>query len=649
MNKASESCSVTFEPFGVRVEVPCGVTIQEAANEAGIYISSICGGDGVCGKCRVIIEEGEVESEPTDLLTRNEIKAGYVLACLTKVRSPVVVRVPEESRLDTQRILVDREAHRFSAIESRALASTRFAYGPLVHKVFLELSPPTVDNNLPDHERVYQALRRRGDFKELQTGYQILRQLPVLLRQANWRITATLARRGAVTEVVQYEAGDRSARNFGLAVDVGTTTVVAHLVNLSSGETVATEATYNSQMKFGEDYIRRIDYAIQNNALDTLQKCVVEDVNGLITELVKQSGGALADISCIMASGNTAMIHFLWGLDPHNIKRSPYIPTANHLPAIRAAQVGIHINGRGLLYCLPSVSAYVGSDVTAGVVATGIDALRENTLFVDIGTNGEIVIANDQWLVCASASAGPAFEGSGVKCGMRAVSGAIERVSFDGDGRVRVRTVGNMPPLGICGSGLLDALAELFCAGVITRSGRFDGSMYPERMTYDDDYGEAFVLAGAEESAHDAPIVLTQTDVLTLVRSKAGVYAAISTLMDAMHIRKEEISQVFLAGGFGNYLDARKAVMIGMLPDIPIPRIHYMGNTSVSGAKLCLMSEEAFRHCQEVAKGMTTFDLMTNADYMDEFIRANFLPHTDVELFPTVVAAGCGRHKERRQ
>ena len=624
---------VRFLPDEIVVSVPQGETVLDAARRVNLYLNSVCGGDGICGKCKVILKSGKVASAPTTLLTRDEVIQQHILACTARVMGDIEVEVPEETRLEAGRILVDEDAERFGAITS-AWAPVEFPCGPLVRKVFLELSAPTMDDPLPDHERVYGAIRRETDVGELQTGFSVLQGLPGVLAQGDYKVTVTLGRRGAVTELVQVEAGNTCAGCYGLAIDVGTTTIVVQLVDLNACRTVDAEARYNTQMQYGEDYIARIMYARENNAFELMQKTVVADINKLINVLVRRNSVELHNVVAAMCSGNTAMIHFLLGLDATRIQRTPYVPSANHVPPIRAAQVGIRINGRGLLYTLPGVGAYVGSDITAGVAAVRYDQIDPVSLYIDIGTNGEVVLGNKEWLVCCSASAGPAFEGSGVRHGMRASRGAIEKLKIRPDGTTEFTTIGDRPARGICGSGLLDALAELLRRGILNRQGTLEPDMPNVSEGRD---GLEFLIAERARTALDSNIVITQADIRNLIRSKAAIYAAVQMLVESVGLSPEAIEQVFLAGGFGNYLDVRNAITIGMLPDLPVEKIHFVGNGSLTGAKMALVSEEANQVAGRLASQMTYFDLMQNSSFMDAFVAANFLPHTHVEKFPSVL------------
>ena len=640
-DRKHETCRVRFEPAGLKTEVPRGATLLEAARLAGVYLTSICGGDGYCGKCKVVVNEGDVDAPSTTLLSPQEVRDHIVLACQTRVLTDLSVTVPKTHLLDTGRILIDSDAHRFSDLRGEDVGHEAFPYEPLVQKLYLEMSPPTERDQTADHERLYMAIRRAIDAPIMQTGYRILQQLPAILQEAGYKATVVLAHRAGVIEVVDVEPGDTSRCNFAVAVDVGTTTVVAHLLDMASGATVDAEATYNSQMHFGDDYIRRIIYAEQHNAFDEMQSRIVHDINDLIQTLALRKGIELGSISAVVCSGNTAMIHFLLNLDPRRIRRAPYIPTAAWVPPIRAAEAGLRINKRGLLYVLPAIGAYVGSDIVAGVLATRLYEAPGLRLLIDIGTNGEVVLGSREWMVCASSSAGPAFEGSGVKHGMRAAPGAIERMALAPDGQFRYQTISGEAPRGLCGTGLLDTLAVLLEAGLIDRGGRFMIADDPRLAEGPD--GPELTLVPARDG--HGSIVITQADIANLIRSKAGVYAAIQILMESTGTAVDQLEAIYVAGGFGNYLDVRKAIDIGLLPDVPVERIHFVGNTSIAGAKMAAMSRHALAKAEDIAGRMTYFDLMNHPHYMDAFIQANFLPHTDLARFPSA-AHRPGRSKE---
>ncbi|MDR4498687.1 MAG: ASKHA domain-containing protein [Candidatus Scalindua sp.] len=628
---------IHFLPHDIYVDIEEGNTVLDAAHSANIYINSICGGDGICGKCKVVLSKGKVDAPPTTLISSEESENDYILACEAKIIEDLQILVPKETRLEGKKILLDQhEQH--SLTWAAVLDKSHFTHNPLTKKLFLTMEAPTMDDNIADHERLCQAIMmdQGVELNVIQTDISILKKLPGIMRQGNWSVTVTVAHRGPVLEVVEIETGDTTQNNYGIAIDIGTTTVVTCLMELTSSKVIDSEAVYNSQMKFGEDYIQRIIYAIQNDFLNEMQKTIVSDINKTIHTLVKRHEIDLNNITSVVCAGNTAMIHFLLCLDPENIRKEPYIPTANFVSPFRATQIGIDINPRCILYALPSVSAYVGADITSGAAAIRLDKEELNCLFIDIGTNGEIVLGNKDWMVCCSASAGPAFEGSGVRHGMRAAKGAVEIIHITRDYEVSYSTIGNVKPKGICGSGLLDCIAEMLRCGIVDRSGNFQQDIKSERLRKKGDEYE-FVLIEKEKSGIETDIVITQADISNLVRSKGAIYAALSILIESMGLSINDVSLLYLAGGFGNYLNVRNAITIGMLPDMPTSRIKFVGNTSLIGAKMALISKEAFETVHNIASQMTYFDLMGNPKYMEAFMSANFLPHTNLSEFPSVV------------
>ena len=637
---------ITFEPDRKTAEVDQETTLLEAAARAGVYVDSVCGGDGICGKCRLILKKGAVKVEPTRLLTRDEIKKGYVLACQTKAKGDVVLEVPPESREEKRKILVDKDAHRFRALYAPLKEKVYFEYHPLVQKMYLELPPPNLQDNVADQVRLYHYIRRQRKTPVMQTGLKIIQILPGILRENNWKVTATLGMRGGTTEVIQVEGGDTTERDYAVAIDVGTSTVVAHLVNLNTSETVDAEATYNSQRIYGEEVTRRMLY-VEKNGPDRLRQAIVKDINNVITALILRNGVRLNDIMALVCAGNTIMVHFLLGLDPAQIRKEPYISACTSPPPVRAAEVGIKINPRGLLYCLPSIAGWVGADITAGILATGLYQAEELTMLIDIGTNGEIVIGNKDWMICCSASAGPAFEGSGVTCGMRAAKGAIEKVNITEEGKIRCATIGDTKPRGICGSGLIDLLAELFTSGFIDRSGGLNS--HKDKRVREKNGELEFVLISADQSATGEDLVITQPDIDNLMRAKAAIFAAISILMGFLDLEFEDVQRVYLAGGFGNYLDKESALTIGLIPDLSLEKVQFVGNTSLIGAKMALLSTEALRVCYEISRNITYHDLITHPNYMEEFMSAKFLPHTHVDKFPHLVAGREGSWQRERE
>ena len=644
--------TVTFYPDNIQVVVQEGDNLLEIARQADVLLTSSCGGNGVCGKCKVIIRKGDVHTEPTKFIDRGERERGYVLACTTLVHSDLEVEIPPESRLEDEQFLIGQEEIILEELEREEaefqpqLAERRqfpsiftYPFPSLTAKLHIPLSPPTLQDNVDDLERLFREIRRGRQIPIMQTGLVNLKNLGGFLRENNWDVTVLLGKRGGTTELILMEVGDTSDNNYGVAVDIGTTTVAAHLVDLKARKTIGTAATSNSQREHGADVITRIIYAVEENGLDTLHRAVVDDINGLIVSLTRRNKIALNDVTCVMCAGNSTMTHLFLGVDPTYIRREPYVPTANFFPVIRTAEAGIRINRRGLLSCMPGVSSYVGGDITAGALACGISEAEEICLFIDIGTNGEMVLGNKEWLVCCSCSCGPAFEGSGIQYGMRAGRGAIQRVTIsDSNYDVKYSTVGNDRPRGICGSGLIDVLGEMLRAGVIDRSGRIQSDLNTPRYQEGEE-GPEFILAWKEETAGSSgDIVITQPDIDNLMRSKAAVYAAVQVMMEKMGMTWDDIERIYVGGAFGNYLNIEKSVLIGLIPDLPLEKYRFIGNSSIAGAKLAMLSTKALARAEDIANKMTYLELSADNTFMEQFTAAIFLPHTDMSLFPSVEA-----------
>jgi uncharacterized 2Fe-2S/4Fe-4S cluster protein (DUF4445 family) len=636
-----ESYEVRFLPNENTVEVEGGTTLMEAAGKAGVFINNLCGGKGVCGKCRVQISNGKIHADKhsISLLSREEIQEGFVLACQTKIDSDMEILIPPESRLEEEQILMECTAVDYSAPEKISLhrvpADPMCLYEPLTQKVFMEMSEPSPEDNVSDMDRIVRELRKKTPYKDFEVSLPCLRGLAMKLRSNAWKATATLAKHGDIRRILQIEAGNTTEQNYGLAVDVGTTTVVAQLIDLKSGNVLGVAGSYNLQARFGEDVISRMIYACgREEGLNPLHRAVVKNINQLIKTLTEGKGIDPREITCIVAAGNTTMSHLFLSLIPCSIRLDPYVPTVNAYPQVRAGEIGIDIHPEGILELVPGVASYVGGDIVAGIIACGIADRPEIRVLIDVGTNGEIAVGNNEWTVCCSASAGPAFEGGGIKHGMRATRGAIEKLIIS-DGRVQYKSIGKGKVNGICGSGLIDCLYELARNHLIDGEGRFHSSHQDERFLEKD--GETqFILAPAGETETGREIVITQSDISHLIRSKGAVFAAIKSLMDYVGLKFEEIATFYVAGGFGSYLDIPKAIGIGLLPDIDREKIRFVGNSSLMGARMCLLSTHTMESALQVAKSMTNIELSNYQPFMDDYVAAMFLPHTDRRLFPSV-------------
>lgn len=538
---------VTFLPDNKTVSVEKDTTVLQAALACQIYINSACGGDGICGKCRVIVK-GQLSCRPNGIITPEERKNNVYLACLTQVQGDLEVKIPDSSRLNFDRLTPEELEERLSGLV--------------------------------------------------------------------------------------IETAKATGKNFGVCFDIGTTTVSGQLIDLDSKKILGTKATYNQQAAFGSDVITRIVYAGKPGGLQQLHDSVCGTINQIIKDLTSEHKISLNDINSIVCSGNTTMIHLLLNDDPAHIRRMPYVPKAGFPLILPAVRVGININSQGLLSCIPGVSGYVGGDTTAGVLSSGLYQKEELCILIDIGTNGEIVLGNKEFLVACAASAGPAFEGSGVTSGMRACAGAIQNIHIDKrDFNVKYSVIQGKKPRGICGSGYIDLLSEMLDAGIIDKNGRIKAEGRRIRKT---DSGKEFIVCFKEEADSEADIVINEVDIENLKRSKGAIYSATSILVKHLGLEFSRVDKFYIAGGFGTYLEVEKAIRIGLLPDIDRSKFIFIGNSSLAGASQALLSSEAMDTARSIVSKITYFELSLEPGYMEEYSQALFFPHTDLAKFPTV-------------
>ena len=643
---------VTFFPDQKKVQVDEGVTLFKAAEQAGVYLNSLCGGEGVCGKCRVRVTKGKARADKHSIafFSKEELQNGYVLACQTQVKDDLEVVIPPESRLEEEQILTGS----YLRAQSTWSGTCPITYSepdwvslakrphdpasliePLVSKVYLELPEPSIDDNIPDTARIVREFRKKLKYSFYEIPLLCLQDLSTKLRRQGWKITATVARHNDVGRILQIEAGDTADRNYGVALDVGTTTVVIQLVHLKTGQALGVEGSHNLQAHYGEDVLSRIAFVCGKGSTEVLQQAVVKNINTLIQSLAQKKVVDVEDITSIVAAGNTTMSHLLLALTPCSIRDDPYVPTVDLYPEILAKDVGININPQGVLQVMPSVASYIGGDTVAGVLACGLADRPETTCLIDVGTNGEIVIGNNEWMLSCSASAGPAFEGGDTKCGMRATRGAIQKVEINNGGLV-YETIGKAKPRGICGSGLIDVIYELARNSILDIDGKFRLSVQDKRIIEEDGERE-YIVAFPEETEIAQALVITQTDIDNIMRSKGAIFAAIKSLIDYAGLTFGQLNKIYVAGGFGNYLNIDKAVGIGLLPDIPRERIEFIGNSSLMGVRMALVSSYAFEKAISISQEITNIELAHFAPFADEYTAALYLPHIDKELlFPSV-------------
>ncbi|MGD8500673.1 MAG: ASKHA domain-containing protein [Phycisphaerales bacterium] len=628
---------VHFNPDNAEIVVDQGENLLQAAIAAGVRIYASCGGAGTCGTCKVQIEKGEVETTRTDKVSDEEFSKGIRQACQSRVLSDLSIYVPVESRLE--KAVLAREQKQVSEV-----LATGWRFVPPLSKYFVELPPPTLDDNTSDLSRLLRGLRQRYHLSNLSVDFHVVQKLARTLRDGDWKATITTLVTAAKPRagdrrrprVINIEPGDTRDKHYSLAFDIGTTTICGQLLDLNRGQVVAGSMAYNGQISYGEDVITRIAYCQKPGGLKKLQQVVVATINGIIDELQAQSKVEIERIGHIMAAGNTTMTQILLGLNPQHIRLTPYTPVANFFPPVPASALGLKVGDHTYLYTFPAVASYVGGDIVSGIVGSGVHQRKALTFFMDIGTNGEIVIGNSDWMVTASCSAGPAFEGGGIKHGIIAAEGAIEDIKIDPSSyEPEAGTIGNVKPKGICGSGLINTVAELLETGVIGQNGKFNRDLPTKRIRPSDD-GYEYVLARASETQTGSDIVITEVDIDNLMRAKAAMYAGCQTLSKSVGIDCCNFDQVIIAGAFGSNIDVKRAITIGLLPEVPEDRFIFIGNGSLLGARLTSFSTDLLDDARRVAQMMTNLELSENVDFMNNYVAALFLPHTNAEEFPAV-------------
>lgn len=616
-----------------------GSLLTDAAREAGLEIGQPCGGQGRCGRCMVRIVDGAVRRRSTLHLSEEDIAQGYTLACQSVVETDVQVFVPPQEKIE-RRLTTDRV---LKAV--RVPEGYDFSTSQSVRRVNVEIAPPSLDDQTDDWSRLQTALMVQHGLEQVTGSLSFIQRMGRTLRDGDWSVTVIFEQKGEhCGHLIDIRPGFSGNHDpvLGCAIDIGTTTVTLWLVDLISGEVHAQVSEYNAQIARGEDVISRIVYA-SKNGVEEMQHLVVGTINALCENACQIVNALPEEIVKATIAGNTTMIHLLLGIPAESIRLSPFIPAINQPPALAAREIGLNFCADAVIECLPGVASYVGADITSGVLSSGIAETELTTLFIDVGTNGETVLGNQDWLMTCACSAGPAFEGAGVVHGMRATTGAIEEVwinhqTYEPD----IRVIGSGKPRGICGSGLISLLAEMFLTGVLDKAGRFNFSLPTERIRQTPQGGE-YVVVPANESESGEDIVLTRVDIDNLLRAKAAVYAGFEVLAEKVGISLEDVQQMLIGGSFGKYVNVEKAVQIGMLPDLPVDRFKYLGNTSVMGAYHALLDGEKHETIRQDARRMTYIELSADNMFYEAFTSALFLPNTDISKFPSVMQAMNGK------
>ena len=633
---------VTFQIEGatpVQIECNAGDNLLELARRANVAIDAPWSGNGSCGKCRVKLIEGEVESIPSRHITDEEYEAGWRLSCNCKVVSDCTVFVPDiasayQSRMKTADLSSPQEVAIFENAKA-AMEAGGLEFTNSFRAVQLQMAAPTEDDTMPDIERLTWAIQAETGCEKVHVPYTVIVKLASTLREHDFAVCVKGELCGGVFTCMELGAYEDTTI-VGCAIDIGTTTVSMVLVDLHSGKLLAKGSSGNGQIRYGADVINRIIESSRPGGKKKLQDAIVkETLSPIIANLCKSAGISARSILRLTVGANTTMNHLLIGVDADPVRMDPYIPSFFAWEGLLAGDLKLPANPLAPVIIAPNIGSYVGGDITAGTLATMMWDCDEMTLFIDLGTNGEIVFGNRDFLMSCACSAGPAFEGGDISCGMRATDGAVEAVTIDKDTMEPTLTIvgeAGQKPVGICGSGIIDIISELFRTGIINAKGLFQRE--GERIKHDQHGMGRYVLATAAESETGREVSINEVDIDNFIRAKGAIFSGIDTLLQSVDMTPDCIDKVMVAGGIGSGINMKNAVNIGMLPDVELEKYQYIGNSSLTGAYAMVMSDGAIEKCHEVMANMTYLELSTYPGYMDSFVAACFLPHTNASLFP---------------
>ncbi|WP_297132135.1 corrinoid activation/regeneration protein AcsV [Terrisporobacter sp.] len=634
---------VFFKSHNKEVQCEVGENLLDLARKADIFIDAPCNGSQSCGKCKVKLLDGKCDTEKNIHISDDEWEQGYILACATKVTEDIVVDVPSKLSSSMHGMKIegsDKKVDKDLFDRAKKLIDDNgLSYSTNIEKRYIELEEPSLDDNISDVDRLERQVRQDFGIDGIDFRLDILRKMPKVLRENNFKVTLTYVKKRNKITILNIESGNKEGELYGLAIDIGTTSVVVCLVNLITNEIIEKTSSGNSQIRYGADVINRIVFAVRKDNLEIMRKAIVEDtLNPLIESIYEKTGIDKNNVIRAVISGNTTMSTLFLGIYPDYLRLEPYIPPYLKSPRLMGEDVGLNINQSALIYLSPNVASYVGGDITAGVLSAGIWASEENTLFIDLGTNGEIVFGNKDFMMCCACSAGPAFEGGGISCGMRASAGAIEKVSIDKDTlEPKLTIIGEGNPIGICGSGIIDLICQMLLKGVIDRRGKIQKGLDNRRVRFNEHEIGEYVLAFKDDyEGLENDLVVNEVDIDNFIRAKGAIYSGASVLLESLGMDFEVIDKVYIAGGIGNNLDIENSILIGLLPDVDRSKFKYIGNSSLVGSYLALISSDAKHKLEEIGSQMTYVELSVYPTYMDEFVSACFLPHTNIDSFPTV-------------
>ena len=634
---------VFFKSHNKEIECKAGEKLLDIARKADIFIDAPCNGSQSCGKCKVKLLEGKCDTEKTVHISDEEWEQGYILACATKVTEDMVIEVPSKlsasmhgMKIEGSDKKVDQKLYNRGRqfLDDNGLTCTTNLF-----KKYIELDEPSLDDNISDVDRLERYVRQNMEVEGIDFGLDILRKIPKVIREDNFKVTLTYVKKKNKITILNIESGNKENELYGLAIDIGTTSVVVCLVDLFTNEVLERASSGNAQIKYGADVINRIVFAVRKDNIKLMQQAVIDEtINPLIQSIYEKTGINKDNVAKVVLSGNTTMSTLFLGVHPDYLRLEPYIPPFLSSPNMMAHSIGLNVNDSALVYLAPNVASYVGGDITAGVLSSGIWTSEENALFIDLGTNGEIVFGNKDFMMCCACSAGPAFEGGGISCGMRASSGAIEKVKIDKETlNPELTIIGDSDPIGICGSGIIDLICQMLLTKVIDRRGKIQRDLDNKRIRFNEHEIGEYVLAFKEDYEHlENDLVINEIDIDSFIRAKGAIYSGASVLIESLGMDFEVIDKVYIAGGIGNNLDIENSILIGLLPDVDRDKFQYIGNSSLVGSYLTLISDDAKDKLEEIGSQMTYVELSVYPTYMDEFVSACFLPHTNIDSFPTV-------------
>lgn len=623
--------TIRFLPSNKSIEVSKGTVLIDAANSAGLVLAKPCGAKGACGKCVVRLIEGETESYQTSLLPKSALNQGFIQSCQAVVKEDITLEIPEFIIHKGQFTDVEKD---ISRIDPECFPKA-WELESGISVVNLQIPDAQLGDGLSDFDRLSRQLKKNAISETVSSSLDVLRKLASEIRQDGGNLAVVVLNNNDQTKIIELSAGEEIPDQYAIAMDLGTTTVSAQLIDIKSNRIVETQSDYNQQIQCGVDVISRINYANRVDRLSELKTKSLETINQLIQRLIDQAQIKPDEIFSAVISGNTTMIHLLLGLNPEYIRLEPYSPTIHETPSLLGGELGIGTHPEAEVFISPAVGSYVGGDITSGILCTELSTDSEEiSLLLDIGTNGELVIGNNDFLMTCACSAGPAFEGGGIKFGMRATDGAIEEVEIDPEtGSSKIKTIGQKKPIGLCGTGLISLLASLFRTGWVDSAGKLNREKPCEYISLNGKIAEFTICS---DDSDPKKITISEIEIEHLIRAKAAIYSACTLLLQQLELDFSSVSNFNIAGGFGRFLNLEDAITIGLLPDIEREKFKFLGNTSLIGSYFLAISQPFRKKQQELANRMTYIDLSSDPGYMDQYTAALFLPHTDKNLFPNL-------------